>query len=154
MPLYRSKRLIYEADRWTGTEQHANELGLTGTHYTSEGTETRMLDLSGELCLELHALRIEEGDYLIRYIDGTRRVIKAVVFEATHEDVDTPARDEQEVQIPITQFTQCNTLQTALDDAWVALAAVWGALPETLRNSQSLREPLSHAERSLGVSQR
>lgn len=153
MPLYRSKRLIYEADRWTGSEQHAHQLGLTGTHYITDD-EVRMLDLKGELCLELQALRIEEGDYLVRYIDGTRRIIRGDVFEATHEDVDVPVKEEQEVQIPITQFTQCNKLQTALDDAWVALSAAWRALPETLRNSQSLRESLSHAERSLGVSQR
>lgn len=152
MPLYRSKRLIYEADRWSGSEQHAHELGLTGTHYTVD--DTRYMDLQSEICIEVHALRIQEGDYLVRYVDGTRRIIASNVFEATHEDVDTPAREEQEVQIPITQFTQCNMLQTALDDAWVALSAVWQALPETLRNSQSLRESLRHAEHSLGVSQR
>lgn len=154
MPLYRRKRLVFEADRFTGTVESCHELGLSGDIGDDGDRRYVQLDEDTRLALGMAGI-VAEGDYILTDVSGRRFIVSGRVFEEQYETCDTPARDEQEVQIPITQFTHCNKLQNALDHAWVAISELRRLMPDSVfTQSPRLRETLGVAERLLRDSER
>ncbi|KPK66517.1 MAG: hypothetical protein AMS21_01795 [Gemmatimonas sp. SG8_38_2] len=154
MPLYRRKRLVFEADRFSGTVESGGELGLTGDIGDDGDTRYIRLDEDSRTALGMGGI-VAEGDYVLTDVSGRRFIVSGPVFEQQYESCDTPARDEQEVQIPITQFTHCNKLQNALDHAWIAISEMRRLMPDgVFEQSPRLRETLGVAERLLRDSER
>lgn len=155
MALYRRKRLVFEAQQFTGTEESASELGISGDFDVLDDEQrTLILDEASRETLGLSG-RVAEGDYILHDVSGRRFIVSGSLFEQQYEPCQLPARDEQEVQIPITQFTHCNKLQNALNHAWVAISALRRSLPrEAFTSNPSLRETLGVAERFLRDSER
>lgn len=152
MPLYRKKRLVIEAERFRGTQASAQELGLV------KAGERGVALIYGENAYVIDTLegpvRVNAEDFVVTGIKGERYPVQAEIFHETYEDATDQIRAEQEVQIPISQFSKLSRLQVALDDAWDAIselrkrldpACIDVQLSETLRNAERSLETLSNS---------
>jgi len=157
MALYRRKRLVFEAHQFTGTPESAEALGLEGEMSPVPLDDDRRFIILGNDTRDALGVAgwVAEGDYILTDVSGRRFIVSGPIFEQQYEACEAPAREEQEVQIPISQFTHCNKLQNALDYAWVAIAEMRRHLPTgTLSGTPRLRETLGVAERLLRDSER